>query len=179
MKKLLAIFLAMICAFSACAVSASAATLEDVLGDIVEDQLGVTQEESDLDAITYGVFFENDSTSSATVLYMPIQTLTFGAPVITTITTDTPVAVDHDWVCWKDKSTGALYYPGDEIEVTGQVRLVAVWQEKTDNYPSFIRMAIAGLQAFIKLIDKFLNAFESINNTRPLDTTETTTAVVA
>lgn len=175
MKKLLAIFLAMICAFSACAVSASA-SLEGVLGDIIEDQLGVTQEESELDAITYGVFFENDPLSFTTVLYMPIQTLTFGAPVITTITNDTPVAVDHDWVCWKDKSTGALYYPGDEIVVTGQVRLVAVWQEKTDNYPGFIRMAIAGLQAFIKLIDKFLNAFDSINNTRPLETTEPTTA---
>ena len=174
MKKLLAIFLAMICAFSACAVSASA-MLEGVLGDIIEDQLGVTQEESDLDAITYGVFFENDPLAFTTVLYMPIQTLTFGAPVITTLTTDTPVAVDHDFVCWKDTTTGTLYYPGDEIEVTGQVRLVAVWKDKTDNYPSFIRMAIAGLQAFVRVIDKFLNAFTSINNTRPLETTEPST----
>lgn len=174
MKKLLAIFLALICAFSAFAVSATAID-EDILGDIVEDQFGVTQEKDEADVLSYGIHYEIATLSTVTVLYSPSPNIRFEVPTEVTVTSDTPVAVDHNWVCWKDKETGALYYPGDVIRVEGKVTLVAVWEEKTDNYPGFIRSAIAGLQALLKLVEKFFTFFDAINSTKPIEPTETTT----
>lgn len=174
MKKLLAVLLAIICAFSAVATPVFAIDAGE-LGDIIGDYLDATTEKDEAAAIEYGIYFETATLSTVTVLYMPTQTIVFDTPKIVTLTTDTPVAVDHNWIAWRDKKTGDLYYPGDKIEVTGRVTLVAVWEEKTDNYPGFIRSAIAGLQAFVKLIEKFLNAFTAINNTE--DYVPTTTAV--
>lgn len=162
MKKLLAVLLAIICAFSAVSTSAFAM---DELGDILGDYIGMTTEKDEAAALEYGIYFDMSAVSFVTVLYKPTHTLAFDAPKIVTLTTDTPVAIDHNWVAWKDQETGKLYYPGDKIEVTGKMTLVAVWEEKTDNYPSFIRSIIAGLQAFVKVVDKFLNAFTAINDT--------------
>ncbi len=173
MKKVLAIFLAMICMLSAFGVSASAVLNDDLIGDIIEDQFGVTEEESELDAIEYGVYYEMAMLSTVTLIYKPTQTIVLDAPKEVAITADTPIAVDHDWVCWKDQRTGELYYPGDTIYVDGKVTLVAVWEEKTDNYPGFIRSAIAGLQALLRIIEKFFGAFDAIASTKP---TESTTA---
>lgn len=170
MKKLLAILLAVLCAFSTLAVTACAID-EDALGGIIEDQLGVTQEKDEAAAIEYGIFYEMATLSTVTVLYKPTINFAFDAPVDTTVTTDTPIAVDHNFVCWMDKKTGDLYYPGDNIHVEDKVVLWAVWEEKTDNYPGFIRSAIAGLQALLRLFENAFNFFDIINKT------ETTTAV--
>ena len=91
------------------------------------------------------------------------------------ITEDYPIAVDYDWICWKDKTTGKLYYPGDKIVVDGKITLVAVWEKKTDNYPSFIRVAIAGVEAMVKVIDSFLGVFNLINSTEDYVPEEETT----
>lgn len=174
MKKLLAVLLAVICAFSAFSVSAfDQSVLEDILGDY----LGIEKEEDEADILSHGVHYEMSLLSTETILYKPSPSITFDAPTDMVIKDDYPIAVDHNWVCWKDQKTGKLYYPGDTIHVDGKVTLVAVWEEKTDNYPSFIRMAIAGVQAFIKLIDKFTGVFDLINSTE--NTTETTTAAAA
>ena len=181
MKKLLAIFLAIICVFSAFAVPASAMLNEDLLGDILNDQLGLPEQEEDpLDAIEYGIYYDMEMLSTVTLIYKPTHTLALDAPKDVVVTGDYPIAVDHNWVCWKDQATGQLYYPGDVITVNGKVTLVAVWEEKTDNYPSFFRSVIAGLQAFMRIIDKFLGVFDAINATKPTEATteavETTTA---
>ena len=177
MKKLLAVLLALICTFSLFSTAASAIDT-GALGDVIGDYIGMTTEKDEAAALEYGIYFETSTFSFVTVLYKPVHTLAFDAPKIVTLTDDTPVAVDHNWIAWKDQETGKLYYPGDKVEVTGKMTFVAVWEEKTDNYPSFIRMAIAGVQAFIKLIDKFLNAFTAINNTEDyVPTTESTTVV--
>ena len=178
MKKLLAIFLALICAFSACALTASAAA-EDILGDLIEDQLGITQEKDEADVLTYGIHYTSGNLVNVTVVYEPTRTFTFESPCEVTINNDTPIAIDHDWVCWENRETGELYYPGDVILIEGEVTLVAVWEEKTDNYPSFIRSMIAGLQALLRLVEKFFGVFDAINSTKPIEpTTETTTIPV-
>ena len=176
MKKLLAVLLAIICAFSAISVCA---INEDELGDIIGDHFGVTTEEDEADVLSYGIHYEMATLSTVTLLYKPAPSITFNAPTEMVITSDTPVAVDHEWVCWKDQKTGELYYPGDTILVDGKVTLIAVWEEKTDNYPAFIRSAIAGVQALVKLIEKFLGVFDLVNSTKPVETTaaeETTLA---
>lgn len=173
MKKLLAIILALICIFSTCTLAATALS-EDVLGDIIGDQLGVTQEKDEADTLSYGIHYSSGNLVNITVLYEPAPNIRFEVPTYVTVTNDTPVAVDHNWVCWKDQETGELYYPGDSIYVEGKVTLVAVWEEKTDNYPGFIRSAIAGVQALLRLVEKFFGFFDAINSTDPSLTTTTT-----
>ena len=177
MKKLLAVLLAVLCAFSAVAVSASAFNSGD-LSDILGDHLGIEQEEDEADILSYGIHYEMAMLSTVTLLYKPSPSITFETPKEMVITNDYPIAVDHDWVCWKDQETGELYYPGDTIYVDGKITLVAVWEEKTDNYPKFIRSAIAGVQALIKLVERFLGVFNLINSTKPTEES-TTQPVVA
>jgi len=177
MKKLLAVLLAVLCAFSAVAVSASAFNSGD-LSDILGDHLGIEQEEDEADILSYGIHYEMAMLSTVTLLYKPSPSITFETPKEMVITNDYPIAVDHNWVCWKDQETGELYYPGDTIYVDGKITLVAVWEEKTDNYPKFIRSAIAGVQALIKLVERFLGVFNLINSTKPTEES-TTQPVVA
>ncbi len=162
MKKLLAVLLAIICAFSVMAVPAAAFSADDLSG-ILGDHFGIEEEEDEADVLSYGIHYEMSTLSTVTLLYKPAPSISFNVPTDMTVTSDTPVAVDHDWVAWKDVETGKLYYPGDVIHVDGKITLVAVWTEKTDNYPGFIRSAIAGLQAFIKLIEKFFGVFSLIS----------------
>lgn len=174
MKKLLSILLALICAFSTCTLAAGAID-EDVLGDLFEDQFDITTEVDEADQLSYGIHYDSGRLANVTVLYEPTPNIRFDVPTYITVTHDTPVAVDHNWVCWKNPDTGELFYPGDEIYVEGKLTLVAVWEEKTDNYPGFIRSMIAGLQALLKLVEKFFGFFDAINSTDPSLTTTTTT----
>ena len=172
MKKLLAVLLAILCAFSAiscCAIN------DEEFDEILGDHFGVEPEEDEADILSYGIHYEIATLSTVTLLYKPAPSITFNAPTDMVVTKDTPVAVDHEWVCWKDQKTGELYYPGDVIHVDGKITLLAVWEEKTDNYPGFIRSAIAGIQALVKLIEKFLGVFELVNST---ETTEPSTEAV-
>ena len=168
MKKLLAVLLAMLCVFSL-AIPAFAGV--DELGGVIEDYFEIEKEEDEADILSYGIHYEMDTLSLVTLFYTPSPSITFNTPVDMTVTEDTPIALDHDWVCWKDPKTGKLYYPGDVIHVDGKITLVAVWAEKTDNYPSFIRSAIAGLKAFIKVIEKFLGIYKAVGDSKPAETT--------
>lgn len=177
MKKLLAVLLAILCAFSAFSVCA---INEDELEDIFGDHFGVPDEEGEEEVLSYGIHYEMALLSTQTILYKPSPSITFNAPTDMVVTNDFPIAVDHNWVCWKDQKTGKLYYPGDTIHVDGKITLIAVWEEKTDNYPGFVRSAIAGVQALIKLIEKFLGVFNLINSTKPTEepTTQPTTSEI-
>lgn len=173
MKKLLAVLLALICAFSVVA-PASAATLDDLVG-ILGGQLGLEQEEDEADILSYGIHYEVSSLSTVVVYYTPSPNITFNAPTDLKVTDDTPVALDHDWVCWKDPATGEFYYPGDTIHVDGKITLEAVWAEKTDKHPAFIRSVVAGLKAIIKLIEKYIGIYDFADETRKEAQKETTT----
>ncbi|MGN0446992.1 MAG: hypothetical protein ACI4GC_00420 [Acutalibacteraceae bacterium] len=174
MKKLIAILLSLVCVLS---VSAPAyASNDDVLDNIIGDIVGIEPEEDVDDKLSYGIHYESATISTESIMYMPSPNITFEVPTEVTVTNDTPIAVDHNWVAWKDAETGQLYYPGDTIYVTGKVTLIAVWEEKDDNLPSFFRAIVAGLQTLVRLIDKFLGAFDAINSTKPMEpTTEAVT----
>ena len=171
MKKLLAILLAVICAFSTMSVATAGST---GLDDVLNDYLDITTEQDEAEILSYGIHYEMAMLSTVTLLYKPSPSITFDAPTDMVVTNDFPIAVDHNWICWEDQETGEHYYPGDTIHVDGKITLVAVWEEKTDNYPSFIRSAIAGVQALLKLVEKFLGVFELVNSTKPVDPTEPT-----
>ncbi len=170
MKKLLAVLLALICAFSVAALPASAVTIDDLAG-MVGDQLGAGDllgGEDEADVLSYGIHYEMSLLSTVSLYYTPSASITFKTPTYMTITEDTPIALDHDWIAWKDPTTNKLYYPGDVIYVDGKITLEAVWVEKTDNYPGFIRNAIAGLKAFIRVIEKFMGVYELISSPAPV-----------
>lgn len=160
MKKITAILLSILCIFSLFTCPAVAG-LEDFVGDLFEDEFGVTEEEGGIDQVlNYGVHYEMDTLSLVPVTYKPVATLTFKQPVTIKVTEDSPLAVDYQFVCWKEKGTGKLYYPGDPIEITGEVTLVAIWEEKTDNYPRMIRVIINSLEMVSRLINKFLGLYD-------------------
>lgn len=167
MKKLLAVLLALICTFSV--VLPASAGLDDA-ADIIIGDLGFELEEDEADILSYGIHYEMATLSTVTLFYTPSPSITFNAPTDMTVTEDYPIALDHDWIAWMDPETGKHYYPGDVIHVEGKVTLVAVWTEKTDNYPAFIRSAIAGLKSLIKLIEKFLGVYKAVEDAKPATT---------
>lgn len=162
MKKFIAIILSVLC-LASCVAMPGYAAVGDIVGDIVDDYIGVTEEDDIGDQLSYGIHYEMSTLSPVALMYKPNPTITFTAPVIAKITKDTPLSVDYNFVCWKHSETGKLYYPGDEIEVTGIVTLYAVFEPKTDNYAQFIRYILTGLEALKRVFQNFLifnNALE-------------------
>ena len=159
MKKVIAIILAVICLASSFSVTGYAAAediIGGVIGGIIGDDLLGSEEESEDAVLEYGIHYEMETLTMVTLMYKPTPTITFKAPTTAKVTTDTPLSVDYEFVCWKHAETGEYYYPGDEIEVTGKVVLYAVFEEKTDNYPQLLRYVITGLECFKRLLKKFL-----------------------
>lgn len=172
MKKILAVLLSVLCIFSMLSVSAFA------VGDIFGDLIGFPKEEDDMgDQITYGVFYEMEPLSTVSIMYKPNPSFTFSKPVITKVTTDTPLSIDYQFVCWRLAGTNQYYYPGDEIEVTGKVTLYAVWEEKSDDQPRIIRVITTALETLNRLIKKFLGIFEIVEDFES-QYFETTTSVI-
>ena len=164
MKKIIAIILSVICLASCFAVPGSAAT-DNIVGDIVGDYVGVTEEEDISDEMRYGIHYDVFPLSPVKLMYSPAPTITFKAPTTAKVTADTPLSVDYEFVRWEDSVTGEPYYPGDEIEVTGVVTLYAVFEEKQDNHPRFIRYIITGLETLNRLLKKFLGITNALEET--------------
>ncbi len=161
MKKLIAIILSVLCLASCLAVPGFAAT-DSIVGDVVQDFIGVTEEEDISDEMRYGIHYGLPTITAVKLMYSPKPTITFKAPTTAKVTTDTPLSVDYDFVCWEHSETGKHYYPGDEIEVTGIVTLYAVFEEKTDNHPRFIRYIITGLEALKRVIKQLLTFSDAL-----------------
>ncbi|MBR3816757.1 MAG: hypothetical protein IKJ27_08540 [Clostridia bacterium] len=161
MKKIIAIILSLICLASCAAIPASAAT-GDVIEDVIEDYIGVTKEEDIADQMMYGIHYEMPVLTAVKLMYKPKPTITFKAPTMAKVTLDTPLSVDYEFVYWQDSETGTVYYPGDEIAVDGVVTLYAVFEEKQDNHPTFIRYIITGLEALKRLIKQFLGVTDAL-----------------
>lgn len=147
MKKFIAVLLAVMCIFSAVSVAAFAA-----------QDLALAEQKPLVFQITYA----NEPASVVSMMYCPNASVKAAGSCYIKVTSDEPIAVDHDFVCWRD-SFNNLYKAGDEIYVEGEVTLYAVWEEKTDGVPHFIRVIITALKTFQKMIQRILGLLDSVD----------------
>ena len=171
-KKILSVFLAILCIFGMISTAVYAAG--DILGGILGDDLTM---EPDIDEkLYYGVHYEIDSLSGIQVMYKPNPDIEFQVPSKVKVTSDVPLSVDHECYAWRDEA-GNLYYAGNDILVTGKITLYAVWKEKEDNDPRVIRVIKTSFQTLIATIKSFLGVFKVIGTpeeeltTKPVITT--------
>ena len=154
MKKITAIILSILCLFSVFAISASAD-----IGDDISDF--VTKDEQD--SFFYCVVYKKETLSTVKVMYFPNPSISVSGPGYLTITNDSPIAIDHKFVCWKDRD-GNLYKAGDQFYVTGECELYPVWEEKDDNYPHVVRVISAAMETFLRMVQKALGIFKTIDD---------------
>lgn len=170
MKKLLAVILSVICVISCFAPVAGAASggiLGEVASDFFERLLGVEFEEDT--PIGYGVIYDLDPLSGVSVVYKPNPSISFENPGIYTITSDTPLSIDYEFICWED-SNGTRYDAGDKIYVDGMITLTAVWVKKTDNDVRVARIIKTTFEALKRLIRKFFGILDTAINFQPTPT---------
>ena len=148
MKKAIAVMLSILCILSCftCAVCA----LED------PGLLGMLEPEEPL---LFALVYKNQTFSDVSMMYQPNPSLSLEGPGYVTVTKDKPIAVDHDFVCWKDEN-GKYYYAGDKYYVDGECTLYAVWEEKKDNYIRPVRVFICAMLTMKKLFDKAFGIFK-------------------
>lgn len=154
MKKLLAILLSMLCLMSVCSSVGFAVNDDSVIG-IISSAMD--------DDLLYCITYQKETLSNVSMMYKPNPSMSFDGPGYVTVTKDTPIAVDHDFICWKDKN-GKLYYEGDKIYVDGEVTLYAVWEEKKDNAPHALRVVRAALETLERMLLKLLGIFKDIQD---------------
>jgi len=150
-KKVLSVFLAILCVFGMISTAVYAI-----------DELFPTMEPDIDERLYYGVHYEVDSLSGISVMYKPNPDIEFIVPSKVKVTSDTPLAVDYECYAWRDEA-GNLYYPGNDILVTGKITLYAVWKEKEDNDHRVIRVIKTAFQTLIRSIQSFLGVFDAIN----------------
>ena len=163
MKKLISVFLAALCIFTLFTTVASA-------GGAFDD-ITLEPEESNI----YCIIYTSETLNGVTMMYAPHTQASFNGPGYATVTNDTPIAVDHDFVCWKD-GHGRYYYPGDKVYVNGTVHLYAVWEKKTDNNNHVLRViraAIASLERVLQKLFGIFKEFKEFDETYVAPTTTT------
>ncbi|MGN1443075.1 MAG: hypothetical protein ACI4XE_04420 [Acutalibacteraceae bacterium] len=151
MKKFIAVFLSLLCIFSVFGITASAGTFDE-LSEIIGEDKGL-----------YCITYQNETASGVSMMYKPNPSISVDGPGYVTVTKDTPIAVDHEFVCWQDED-GNLYYEGDKIYVDGEVTLYAVWTEKTDNLPRVIRVIQTAILTLQRMVQKVLGVFKDIQD---------------
>lgn len=170
-KKILSIFLVVVCVFGMLTTGAFAT--DQVLDSILGSDVTV---EPDIDEqLYYGIHYEIDSISGIAVMYKPSPDITVKVPSKVEITKDMPLAIDYTCIAWRAED-GKLYYPGETILVTGKVVLTAVWEPKTDNDNHIVRTIKTAFQTFIRMIQSALGFFKVMNTPEDQLTTKPTTA---
>lgn len=149
MKKVIALILSILCAFSCFTCVAGAIEDPGLLG-----MLGTEEE-----PLLYALAYKNQTLNGVSMMYQPNPSLSLSGPGYVTVTKDEPIAVDHDFVCWKD-ADGKYYYAGDKYYVDGECTLYAVWEEKKDNNIRPVRVFICAMLTMKKLFDKFFGIFK-------------------
>ena len=169
MKKLLSVILAALLVFSVFSVAAAAETT-NVFDDL-------TSEKADTEL--YCIVYTSETLSGVKMMYVPSPTTSFDGPGYAYATKDTPIAIDHNFVCWKD-GHGRYYYPGDRVYVNGVVNLYAVWEEKTDNDSHVFRIIKAALASLQRIIEKVFGVFKDFKEFDDAynETTTTTEPVI-
>lgn len=150
-KKLTAILLSVLCVFSVFSVSCFA----EEKTNIFDELSSALTDEPMLDCIVY----QKETLSDVSMMYKPNPSASFSGPGYVTVTRDTPIAVDHNFVCWKGED-GTLYYEGDKVYVKGEVTLYAVWEEKKDNDPHVLRVLKTAFETLQRMLQKLLGIFK-------------------
>lgn len=156
MKKFTAILLSVVFIFSCMCLPVSA--LDDVIGNL-GGSLGLEDE-----PITYGITYEMDPFDGISIMYKPSPTISFSSPGTYTVTNDTPLSVDYEFVCWEHKDTGKHYYAGDTLYIDGQETLIAVWTPKTDNNNRIIRVFLTAIETFRRTLGAFFGFYKVIDD---------------
>ncbi len=157
MKKIIAFLLSVVCLITCIGIPASA--IEDIPGNI-GGNMGLEPDEP----IIYGIVYEMETLSEVKILYKPSPTFTFTSPGTYTVTNDTPLSVDYEFVCWEHEETGKYYYAGDELYIDGQEVLIAVWQPKTDGHIRPTRVLLTAIEALRRTIGAFFGFYKVIDD---------------
>lgn len=157
MKKMLALLLSLVCLFTCVSLPVSA--IEDIPGNI-GDSMGLPADEP----VIYGIEYDVNKLEGVTIMYKPSPTFTFTSPGTYTVTNDTPLSVDYEFVCWQHEETGKYYYAGDQIYIDGQEKLIAVWQPKTDGHLRPTRVLLTALETLRRTLGAFLGFYKIIDD---------------
>lgn len=157
MKKITAILLSVVLLFSCMSMPVSA--LDGIL-DSLGGSLGLEEDTP----ILYGITYEMDTLDGVSIMYKPSPTCSFTSPGTYTVTSDTPLSVDYEFVCWQHEETGKLYYAGDELYIDGQEVLIAVWTPKTDNHIRTTRVFLTAIETFRRTIGAFFGFYKVIED---------------
>lgn len=122
--------------------------------------IGMIEEEEPL---LYYIVYQKETLSGISMMYKPNPSLSLTGPGYVTVTSDEPLAVDHDFVCWED-GKGNRYYAGDKIFVDGEFTLYAVWVEKDDNLIRPIRVLRCAMLTMAKMFAKAFGIFKDIQD---------------
>jgi len=142
MKRIIAVLLAVLCVASLFTFGLSAAA------------------ENEDDTKIYAVIYAK---GGVPVMYEPTPTFRFDRPGWVTVSADTPIAADYDFVCWIDKD-GNHIYPGDKIYVDHEVKLQPLMAPKTDKDDHTVRTIKAAFQALIRVLGKAFGFFKTLED---------------
>ncbi len=157
MKKIIALLLSAVCIFTCMGLPVSA--LDDVVDNMGEG-VGLEPDEP----IIYGIIYEVDTLSGVSIMYNPSPSFTFTSPGTYTVTNDTPLSVDYEFVCWVHEETGKKYYAGDKLYIDGQEVLIAEWQPKTDGHIRTTRVLLTAIEALRRTIGAFFGFYKVIDD---------------
>ena len=150
MKKAIALLLSVLCLFSCFTAAAGAVSDLDLIAIIGEN---------DEEPLMYCLVYKKETLSGVKMMYQPNPSISLEGPGYVTVTKDQPLAVDHQFVCWKDKH-GKLYYAGDQFYVDGECVLYAVWEEKTDKLIRPIRVLVCAMLTMERMFAKAVGIFQ-------------------
>lgn len=167
MKKVIAVLLSILCLMS-CFGGVASAEVDGGLIDLIQPD----------EPLLYCLVYKKQTLSDVKMMYQPNPDVVVDGPGYVTVTKDTPLAIDHDFVCWKDKN-GKLYYAGDQFYVDGECVLYAVWEKKQGNSVHAIRVFQCAMLTFERMILKALGIFKDIKDFTADRTEAMTKAVTA
>lgn len=148
MKKVIAVILSILCVLTCFAPAVCAIEDPGLIGMLEPEE-----------PMIFTLVYKNQTLSGVKMMYQPNPNLSFGGPGYVTVTKDKPIAIDHDFVCWKDED-GKLYYAGDKFYVDGECELYAVWEEKKDNNIKPVRVFICAMLTMKRMFEKILGIFK-------------------
>lgn len=148
MKKVIAVILSILCVLTCFAPAVCAIEDPGLIGMLEPEE-----------PMIFTLVYKNQTLSGVKMMYQPNPNLSFGGPGYVTVTKDKPIAIDHDFVCWKDKN-GKYYYAGDKFYVDGECELYAVWEDKKDNNIKPVRVFICAMLTMKRMFDKIFGVFK-------------------